>query len=137
MPDDRSKHRVLCVDDHADFAQLWTHIVDCEPDLTSVGALTNVEHLEREVCDRRAAIVLLDMTMPGRDPLEAMAALAATAPSVLIVALSGFDDDVARGRAMAAGAAAFLSKSLEPIQVLATIRTLLARRADGDARAKR
>lgn len=132
MDDARTTHpdrlRVLCVDDHADFAMLWSAIVDAQDDMVSVGTLGNADRLEAEVTDRGADLVLLDLTMPGRDPLEALDRLVATAPAVRVLVFSGYDDAATTSRVVARGACGLLSKSLDPDQVLARIRTAASRR---------
>lgn len=117
-----SKTRVLCVDDHDDFALLWSAIVDGEPDLTSAGTLAKADRLEAEVAARQATVVLLDLTMPGRDPFAAIADLRRTHPDVCVLAFSGYDDTATRERALRSGARALLAKSLEPDAVLRAIR---------------
>lgn len=113
---------MLCVDDHQDFANLWSSIVDAESDMSSAGVLHSAHDLESEVARRRPDVVLLDLTMPGRDPLEAGALLTGANPEVLLLAFSGYDDTSARAMAKAAGAQQLIPKSLEVEQVLARIR---------------
>lgn len=116
--------RVLCVDDNVDFANLFANILCFEEDMTSAGTLTSADDLEAEVERLRADAVLLDLTMPGRDPFEALKSLAKRRPTVHIVAFTGYDDDETRDRVIAAGARGLISKSVDPYSVVATLRAL-------------
>jgi two-component system response regulator NreC len=119
--------RVLCVDDNTDFANLFANILCFEEDMTSAGTLTSADDLEAAVERHKAQVVLLDLTMPGRPPFEALASLARLRPDVAIVAFSGFDDDETRERVLKAGARGLISKSVDPHSVVATIRALCRR----------
>lgn len=74
-------------------------------------------------------LVLLDVVMPGMDGYETCRQLRADprTASIPVVFVTGHDDDAERARGQAAGAAGFLSKPVEPPQVLALLESLLGR----------
>jgi DNA-binding NarL/FixJ family response regulator len=137
MPDQHTQQRsaatlrVLCVDDNADFARLYATIVSMEEDMESVGVLHSADLLTDEVRERNPDVILLDLAMPGRDPLAAMRELAQEAPQRLLIAFSGTDDRETVARAKAAGAAGLISKGAEPSAVLDAIRRLARSRRGG------
>lgn len=116
--------RILCVDDNVDFANLFANILCHEEDMMSAGTRHNADSLEADVERLGATVVLLDLTMPGRDPFDAMKSLAKKSPAVRIIAFTGYDDDENRDRVIAAGATGLISKSVDPFSVVATIRAL-------------
>ncbi len=116
--------RVLCVDDNVDFARLFANILAYEDDMMSAGTLTNADTLEADVERLGATVVLLDLSMPGRDSWEAIKGLVAQRPQVRIIAFSGYDDEETCQRAVAAGCKGLISKSVDPVSVVATIRAL-------------
>jgi len=71
--------------------------------------------------------VVLDLTMPGPDPVEAIRVLAERAPSCRVIAFSGYDDPETKDEVCRAGAWGLVSKHGEPRDLLRAIR--LAREA--------
>jgi DNA-binding NarL/FixJ family response regulator len=69
-------------------------------------------------------VVIMDVSMPGIDGIDATSRLRAMAPGSTIVILSLHDDAVTRARAATAGAAAFVSKHEADALLLDTIRRL-------------
>lgn len=74
-------------------------------------------------------LVLLDVVMPGMDGYETCRQLRADprTASIPVVFVTGHDDDAERARGHAAGAVGFLTKPVEPPQVLALVDSLLRR----------
>src|SRR5262245_14680380 len=72
-----SRIRVLLVDDVRDITMALQRCIEGEPDMEAVGTLESADHLVAEVERTHADVVLLDMTMPGKDPLEAVRELTA------------------------------------------------------------
>lgn len=118
--------RVLCADDNAIIAMAIEAAIEDEPDLTSAGIIHNADDLVGTVDRTGARIVLLDLRMPGRDPLEALADLRSCRPDVRVVVFSGFDDAASIGRAAQAGAWGYVSKDGSTDQVVAAIRRVVA-----------
>ena len=113
-----AKIRVLCVDDSPDITELIGRCIEREPDMESVGCLDTAEDLATEVERVRAAVVLVDMKMPGRDPLDAVREVR----RARVIVYSGRDDPDAVDSAAKAGACGFLSKDAEVPVMLGAIR---------------
>lgn len=118
------KIRVMCVDDDAATRALYSLIVGSEPDMECVALLPSAESLPAHVGEQRPDVVLLDLRMPGPDPLEALRATSRAHPGARVVVFSGLDDPDSVDQAYACGAAAYLSKDSPPEETLATIRKL-------------
>ena len=65
----------------------------------------------------RPALMLLDVSMPGTDGLEALPRVLEASPETRVVMFSGFEESGLVDRAMALGAAAFVEKST-PVDLL-------------------
>jgi FixJ family two-component response regulator len=71
------------------------------------------------------ACLIVDVQMPGMNGLQLQSHLAAEGCSIPIIFITAYDDRESRGRAMRAGAVAFLSKPFGDEQLLQTIRSAL------------
>src|SRR6187397_1632588 len=67
--------------------------------------------------EQQPDLVLLDMSMPTMDGLEALPGILEVAPATRVVIYTGFEENEVLGAARAMGAAGFLEKSL-PIDYL-------------------
>ena len=84
-------NRILVIEDNADLADLVREVLEAEGFDVCI-ALTPDEGLARFV-DLRPALVLLDLHLPGRSPLELIAQLRRKAASpTRIVAMTGGDE---------------------------------------------
>ena len=120
--DQRGRTRVLCVDDSLGVTEALRMLIEMEPDLEVAGILHCADDLVGHVRRLQAAVVVLDLSMPGLDPLQAIRDLASRVPVCRVIAFSGYPDPDTRAAALAAGAADFMSKGA-PLENLAqTIR---------------
>jgi FixJ family two-component response regulator len=71
------------------------------------------------------ACLIVDVQMPGMNGLQLQSHLAAEGCGIPIIFITAYDDSESRGRAMRAGAVAFLSKPFGDGQLLQTIRSAL------------
>ena len=114
--------RVLLVDDQAVVRRGLRVLFHLEPDLQVVGeASTGTEALSLAQT-LRPDVVLMDITMPGMDGIEATAALRGVVPQSAVVIQSISDDAQTRVRAQAAGAVAFVEKRGATEALLSAIR---------------
>ncbi|MBC7834134.1 MAG: response regulator transcription factor [Phycisphaerales bacterium] len=118
--------RVLCVDDSADLVKMIAALVARQPDLEDVGTLGSADNVVDEVERSRAAIVVMDLTMPGLPPLDAIRQLAARCTWCRVIAYSGYDDAKTVAGALQAGARTLVSKHGDPSDILHAIRGIAA-----------
>ncbi|MDZ4830020.1 MAG: response regulator transcription factor [Phycisphaerae bacterium] len=123
--------RVLCVDDSADMSEMLALFIRRQPDMEDAGVLGSAEGIVDEVIRCRAAVVVLDLTMPGPSPLEAIRELRNQVPSCRVIAFSGYDDQDTRESAQRAGAWELVSKHGDLSDILKAIRRVV----DQEARA--
>jgi DNA-binding NarL/FixJ family response regulator len=113
---------ILFVDDNRDICQLYQSLIEAEPDLFLVGYLLSVENLGEEVARLNPDLIILDLNMPGKEPLEALNEIKSLYPLVKVITFSGYADEQTRKSALQAGALLHLSKAQDIEQVLAAIR---------------
>ncbi|MCB0994803.1 MAG: response regulator transcription factor [Acidimicrobiales bacterium] len=110
--------RVLIVDDQAPFREAMRMVVDVTDGFVCVGeARTGVEAVEL-AASLRPDLVLIDVQMPVMDGLEATQRICRHNSAVRVFVLSTHESGDFEGPATAAGAAAFLPKSLFGMEVL-------------------
>jgi DNA-binding NarL/FixJ family response regulator len=123
--------RVLLADDQALVRAGFRALLDAEPDIEVVGEAADGAEAVRLASAARPDVVLMDIRMPGVDGLEATRRLAAD-PALghtRIVILTTFELDEYLFEALRVGAAGFLVKDTEPVELLRAVRAAAA----GDA----
>lgn len=113
---------ILLVTDEAIVREGLRMRLALEADMTIVGEATNSTEALEQVQRLQPAIVLMDLTLPGRDGIAVIAALHAARPASAIIILSWQDDATLRARTQAAGAAALVGKHEGVKTVLTMIR---------------
>lgn len=121
--------RVMYVDDSRDITDTLAMLTLGHADLETVGTLDSTDGIVEEVLQRRAGVLVLDLTIPGESPLEAIRELAKRAPSCRVIVYSGYDDDRTRDAALRAGAWALVSKRDDPDEIIRAIRRVAGERA--------
>ncbi len=120
--------RVLLVDDHAMVRAGLAALIDATGDLEIVGQAHDGAEAVELAAVVRPDVVLMDLSMPVMDGIEATRLVLASAPEAKVVILTSFSDVGKVTAALAAGAIGYLLKDSEPDQLLAGVRAA----ADGD-----
>jgi DNA-binding NarL/FixJ family response regulator len=120
--------RVLCVDDHVIIGMAMRATIDASPDMCCVGCIDRADMLTETVAELRPDAVLLDLHMPGKEPLAAMRDLIGEHPGVAIIAFSGSDDSETRRMALESGAWCYQLKGHSGQKILDAIRTAVHRK---------
>lgn len=122
----RNSIRVLCVDDHEFLSEGLAARMSLERDMECVGRLNNAENLPNEVRRTHADVVLLDLEMPGPDPLERLSELMRQDPDAKVVILSAHVRDSYLDAALQRGAVGYFAKSDSPTAIFEGVRQVAA-----------
>lgn len=117
---------ILCVEDDSRLRSVLERLLGQQADMRVLPGLERADGLCDAVRTHTPAIVLLDLNMPGVDPLAALAALTGEGHSTRVIVLSGSDAREHEARAVDAGAWAVLNKAMEPSDLLHAIRRVAA-----------
>lgn len=116
--------RLLLVDDHASFRQSLALLLDGEPDLTVMAQAGRLAAAQAAGVGFDVAIV--DLDLPDGNGLTLIEELHVTAPAVRSLILTGSVSRIDLARAVEAGAAGVLHKSVGVDEIVAAVRRLHA-----------
>ncbi|MFQ5856843.1 MAG: response regulator [Anaerolineae bacterium] len=118
------KIRVLVVDDHPLFRQGVVTTLEQEPNMVVVGQAGDAAGAIAQAQDLLPDVVLLDITMPGGDGLQAARAIARDCPVSKIVMLTVAEDEDALLASLKAGARGYLLKGVSAHELAEGIRAV-------------
>jgi DNA-binding NarL/FixJ family response regulator len=127
---DRQAIRVLLADDHAVVRVGVSQVLANAADIVVVGEAANGEEAVRLAEERAPDVILMDLSMPVLDGIEATRRVRQTSDAAQVVVLTSFSDRDRILSALDAGAVGYLLKDAEPAELLAGIR-LAARLPNG------
>ncbi|HXP25299.1 MAG TPA: response regulator transcription factor [Steroidobacteraceae bacterium] len=120
--------RILCVEDHPVFREGLATIIGSQPDMLLIGYAGNAVEAAAEFRRHQPDITLMDLHLPGSNGTDALIAIRGEFPGARVIMLTTSDADGEIQRAMRAGAAAYLLKSMPKDDLLAVIRSVHAGR---------
>jgi DNA-binding NarL/FixJ family response regulator len=116
--------RICIADDHAIVRKGLKQILSETPDLVVSGEAATGQELLRQVGKNDFDVVLLDISMPGRNGLEILKELRAEKPRLPVLILSVYPEEQYAVRALKTGAAGYLTKESAPEELIAAIRRI-------------
>lgn len=102
--------RVLLADDNARFRGVLRRLLERDPDIVVVAEADNGARAVDLAAEVAPDVVLMDVSMPGLDGLEATHALKSRLPDVTVLMLSVGDKEHEIAAGLAGGASAYLVK---------------------------
>ncbi len=118
--------RVLLVDDEPRLCSAWERLFAMRTDMQLVGTLLQADGLQNAVATLTPDIVVIDLTMPGEDPLEAVRKVIAAHPEIKVIVFSGHSGVEHINAAFDAGAAGYMDKLTPPSKIFTLIQSIAA-----------
>jgi two-component system, NarL family, response regulator NreC len=119
--------RVLLADDHETVRHGLKLLIDGQPDMHVVGEAGTGYAAVEQARRLQPTVIVLDISMPELNGLEAARAISASAPGIAIVTLSRYNDEAYVQALLSAGARAYVLKQSASAELIAAIRAV----ADG------
>jgi PAS domain S-box-containing protein len=113
--------RVLFVDDHKVIRQGLINLIGTQPGIDVAGEASNGKEAIDRVRQLKPDVVVMDVSMPEMDGIEATRYIKAQWPKVRVIALSMVEDEHVSRTMREAGAEAFLSKTESSTELLKAI----------------
>jgi DNA-binding NarL/FixJ family response regulator len=114
--------RVLIADDHALFRRGVASLLAAESDFEVVGEAGDGRRALELTRELMPDVILMDISMPVMDGLEATRLIKAEIPYVRIVILTASDGERSLFEAVKSGAQGYLLKNMEPQALYGTLR---------------
>lgn len=114
--------KILVVDDHTIVREGLKKILVDTPDIVVADEASNGEEVTKKVWNNDYDLVLLDISLPGRNGLDVLKQLKCTNPEVPILILSMHPEEQYAVRSLRAGASGYLTKQSAPDELIDAIR---------------
>ena len=115
--------RVLLADDHALFREGVRSLLEAQPGFEVVGEVEDGRSAVQQALALRPDVVLMDITMPRLDGVEATRQITARDSSVRVLMLTMHDNEEVFFRALGAGAAGYVLKRSGGHELINAIRS--------------
>lgn len=116
--------RILSVEDHPVFREGLNTIIASQSDMQLVAQAANATEAINEFRRHRPDITLMDLRLPGTDGVDTLIAIRGEFPLARIIMLTTSDGDAEIQRALRAGAAAYVLKSMPKDELLGIVRSV-------------
>lgn len=116
--------RILIADDHPLMREGIRALIEDQTDMAIVAQASNGEETVAGFLQHRPDVLLVDIQMPGLDGITAMQQIRQHNPQARVIILTTYRGDAQITRALEAGAASYLLKSMVGEELLDTIRTV-------------
>jgi DNA-binding NarL/FixJ family response regulator len=120
------KIRVLLADDHPMFRYGLRAVIASDPGTELIGEAGTGEEAVARALELRPDVVLMDLTMPGINGVEATRRIVAAHPDVSVLVVTMFDDRASVLAAVRAGARGYLVKGADRDEILRAVHAAAA-----------
>ena len=117
---------LLLVDDHPVVRKGTRELLEGQSDLHVVGEADSGELAVVRARELRPDVILMDVSMPGMNGIEATKLIKAERPGVGVLVLTSYDDDAYVFALLEAGAAGYLLKNAGEEELLGAVRAVAA-----------
>ncbi|MBI5471725.1 MAG: response regulator transcription factor [Ignavibacteriae bacterium] len=117
--------RILIADDHAIVRQGLKQVIADQNDMQLAGEASNGNEVLAFLEKHKVDVVVLDVTMPGRNGIEVLKDIHQRYPTLPVLVLSMHPEDQYALRALRAGASGYITKESAPTELVSAIRKVM------------
>jgi two-component system, NarL family, invasion response regulator UvrY len=118
------KTRILLADDHAMFREGVKQLLNNAEGFVVVDEACNAAQVIEKVQQTKCDVVILDISMPGRDGIDVLKQIKQINPQLFVLVLSMYAEDQYAFRAIKAGASGYLTKNRASSELIEAIRKI-------------
>jgi NarL family two-component system response regulator LiaR len=116
--------RILIADDHPVVRKGIKALLNTEPGLEVVGEAADGEQAVTKASTLNPDVILMDLSMPRKDGVQAISEIRQEIPGVKILVLTSFAEDKRIIAAIEAGALGYLLKDSSPQELIRAVHTV-------------
>ena len=118
--------RILLADDHVTVRHGLKLLIDGQPDMKVVAEASDGNSAIQQAVVLKPDVIVMDISMPGMNGLEATRKLKQRQPDAAIVTLTRHGDDAYLQELLRAGVSGYVLKQSAPVELLQAIRAVAA-----------
>ncbi len=118
--------KILIADDHEIFRKGIKQILSDMPDKYDIEEASNGSEVMKKISGNEFDMVLLDISMPGRNGIDILKQLKNFRPDLQVLILSMYPEEQFAVRALKAGAAGYLTKASKHDEFVNAVHKILA-----------
>ena len=126
MPERATPLRILLADDHVTVRRGLKLLIEAEPDMQVIAEASDGKVAMQHAIASKPDVIVMDISMPGMNGLEATRALKQKQPNVVIVTLTRHSDEAYVQELLRAGVAGYVLKQSAPNELIQAIRAAAA-----------
>ena len=116
--------RVIIVDDHIVVRKGLAQILEETEDIIVTDEASSGDELLEKIQNFKYDVVLLDISMPGKDGLMTLKEIKNVKPDLPVLIFTVFPEEQYAIRVLKAGAAGYINKQYEPEEIISAIRRI-------------
>jgi two-component system, NarL family, invasion response regulator UvrY len=114
--------KIVIADDHAVVRKGLKQIFEETQDITVVDEASSGNELLEKIRSKKYDVVILDISMPGKDGLDTLKELRILQPELPVLVFTIFPEEQYAVRVLKAGASGYMNKESEPEEMIDAIR---------------
>ena len=116
--------KILIADDHAIVREGLKQILSQTADMVVVSEASNGQEAIDKLAGNNIDLIVLDISMPGKDGLDVLSEIMSTRPQLPVLILSMYPAEQYAVRVLKAGASGYLTKESAPDELVKAIRQI-------------
>jgi two-component system, NarL family, invasion response regulator UvrY len=122
------KTRILLADDHTMFREGVKQLLTNTTEFVVVDEANDAAQVIQKIRETKCDVVILDISMPGRDGIDVLKQIRQINPQVHVLILSMYPEDQYAFRAIKAGASGYLTKNRASSELIEAIQRVASGR---------